>query len=203
MPDKEPIDPPKKKKKTDRTKYYASLLYPESATEGWEEILIQTHIPAFLSPLHDSDKNSDGSPKKPHYHLLLMFDGLKSMAQARAIFEQLGGVGCEAVDSLRGMARYLCHLDNPEKAQYEPAAVRSFGDVDYFKIIASASSKYTAAKEIIFWCAENQVTSYRQLMLYCTTEREDWFRALIDSTSLSMNVMQFMKSMAWEASKNG
>lgn len=52
-----------------------------------------------------------------------MFDGVKTIEQAKDLFEQIGGVGCEKVNSIRGYARYLCHLDNPEKAQYDQGAV--------------------------------------------------------------------------------
>ena len=58
-----------------RTRNFASIVYPESAPEDWKEILIQQFVPAFISPLHDQDVNPGGEIKKPHYHVILMFDG--------------------------------------------------------------------------------------------------------------------------------
>ena len=52
-------------------------------------------VQAFVSPLHDSDKKDDGSLKKSHFHVLMMYDGVKTPEQAREIFESFGGVGCE------------------------------------------------------------------------------------------------------------
>ena len=48
---------------------------------------------------------------------MIMYDGKKSIEQAKENFDKIGGVGCEIVNSTRGYARYLCHLDNPDKEQ--------------------------------------------------------------------------------------
>ena len=95
-----------------RTRNYATVLYLESAAENWRYILEQEFVPCFISPYHDKDINADGSIKKPHFHIIIMFDSVKSIDQAKAIFDKIGGVGCEKVNSIRGYARYLCHLDN-------------------------------------------------------------------------------------------
>lgn len=56
-----------------------------------------------------------------------MFDSVKTEKQAVEFFSTFGGVGCEVVNSSRAYARYLCHLDNPEKASYKIDQVRQFG----------------------------------------------------------------------------
>ena len=96
-----------------RRRCFATILYTESCSADYLQQLESMHIPAFLSPLHDNDLTEDGEKKKPHYHLMLMFQGKKSKEQVVQIFKKLGGVGCELVESKIGMARYLCHLDNP------------------------------------------------------------------------------------------
>ena len=104
----------KKSRATDnRKRNFATVVYPESAPENWQEILAGMFVPAFISPLHDKDINPTGEPKKPHYHVVVMNDGKKSIEQAQELFAAIGGVGCEVVQSIRGYARYLCHLDNP------------------------------------------------------------------------------------------
>ena len=58
-----------------RGRNFATMVYPESAPENWREILAGYFIPAFISPLHDKDLNPTGEPKKPHHHVMLMFEG--------------------------------------------------------------------------------------------------------------------------------
>lgn len=96
-----------------RTRNFATVVYPESASGDWMEKLADLKIKAFVSPLHDKDKNPDGEPKKAHYHVILMFDSVKSVEQVKEITDEIGGVGVEKINSLRGYARYLIHADNP------------------------------------------------------------------------------------------
>lgn len=183
-------------KKTDsRTRNFATIVYPDSAPEAWQEILSQQFIPAFISPLHDKDINPTGEPKKPHYHVILMFEGKKSVEQVNEIFNLIGGVGCEKVNSIRGYARYLCHLDNPEKAQYEQSAVRSMGGADYVGTIGLVLDKYKAIGEMIDYCKENKIVSYSDLLEYCRLERFDWFRVLCDNGTVVMK--EYLKSKSW------
>lgn len=183
-------------KKTDtRTRNFATIVYPDSAPEAWQEILSQQFIPAFISPLHDKDTNPTGEPKKPHYHVILMFEGKKSVEQVNEIFNLIGGVGCEKVNSIRGYARYLCHLDNPEKAQYEQSEVRSMGGADYVGTIGLVIDKYKAISEMIDYCKENNVVSYSDLLEYCRLERFDWFRVLCDNGTVVMK--EYLKSKSW------
>lgn len=110
-----------------RTRNFATVVYPESAPENWFDILAEMKIPAFVSPLHNMDVNPTGEVKKEHYHVMIMFEGVKTVEQALDVFRQIGGVEyCEQIQSLRGYARYLCHLDNPEKHQYNTEDVISF-----------------------------------------------------------------------------
>ena len=129
------------KKKDERKRNYATLVYPDSAPENWQEILSELKIPVFISPLHDKDVNADGKPKKPHYHVQFIFDGKKSDDQFKEIIAKFGGVGVEDVQSLRGYARYLCHLDNPDKAQYNTSMVKALGGADYFSVILPITEK--------------------------------------------------------------
>ena len=54
-----------------RFRNFATVVYPESAPEGWQETLSEQFVPAFISPLHEKDINPTGEPKKPHYHVLI------------------------------------------------------------------------------------------------------------------------------------
>lgn len=183
-----------------RTRNYATVVYPESAPSEWQEILSQQFVPAFISPLHDQDVNPTGEPKKAHYHVLIMFDSVKTKDQAEAIFKLIGGVGCEVVQSIRGYARYLCHLDNPEKAQYKQESVRSLCGADYSATIGLVTDKYKAIGEMIDYCKDNNIVSYSDLLEYCRMERFDWFRVLCDNGTVVMK--EYLKSKSWTNCQN-
>lgn len=179
-----------------RARNYTTIVYPESAPENWLDILDQQHVPALVSPLHDRDVNPDGEPKKPHWHVLVMFDGVKTVSQAKNLFEQIGGVGCQKVNSIRGSVRYLCHIDNPEKAQYKPKDVKSFCGVDYSEICALPSDKYVLIKNILAFCEENDVINFADLLVYASENHDDWFRVLCDGGTFV--VKEYIKARKWE-----
>lgn len=189
----------KANKAVSRTRNYATIVYPESAPDNWRDILSDFHVPSFISPLHDKDINPDGEPKKPHYHVLLAWEGPKTLEQAKAVVSKFGGVGCEPINSLRGYARYLCHLDNPEKYQYDQDAVVSLCGADFYSAIGLPTDKYKVVRDMILWCKENQVDSYAELLEYSSECRPDWFRALCDNCTVVMK--EYLKSVTWTESK--
>ena len=187
---------PESKTKDGRSRNYATVVYPESAPADWIDRLASFVIPCYVSPLHDSDVNPTGEPKKEHYHVLFCFEGKKSKEQISQIVETIGGVGCESVNSLRGYARYLCHLDNPEKHQYSIDDVKSFGGADYITAINLVTDKYKCIKEMIDYCKTNKVYVYADLLEYCSENRSDWFRVLCDNGTVVMK--EYLKSAHWK-----
>lgn len=185
----------KEKSGSGRTRNYATVVYPESAPDNWEVILSEQHIPILVSPLHCDDVNPNGEPKKPHYHIMVMYDSVKTVEQAKELFALVNGVGCEKVGSVRGYARYLCHLDNPEKAQYDVSSVRCMGGADYIGLIGLPTDKYTAIEEMMDFIDENGNFSFADLMRYARKNRNDWFRALCDNSSYVMK--EYCKSAQW------
>lgn len=106
---------------TKRSTYWATIIYPESEKMKVNEIkdyFNQRSIGFYLSPLHDKDKDEEGKDKKPHYHLLLKFSSLKSQSQVQIICGSITDVEPIIISNFKMYGRYLTHLDNPEKAQY-------------------------------------------------------------------------------------
>lgn len=178
-----------------RTRNFATVVYPESAPDDWFDTLVDFKVPAFVSPLHDQDINPGGEIKKAHYHVMIMFEGVKTQEQAQELFNQIGGVGCETIQSIRGYARYLCHLDNPEKHQYLQEQVRGLCGADYPSIIGLALDKYKAIGEMMDYCNSNTVVSYSALLEYARDNRFDWFRILCDCGTMVMK--EYLKSFKW------
>ncbi len=91
------------KKREYRTRNYATIVYEESSFKCWMEILKKQMVPAFVSPLHNKDINPTGELKKSHWHVIVMFDSMKTKKQAKELFDKIGGIGVEVVQSLRGL----------------------------------------------------------------------------------------------------
>lgn len=187
-------------KTVQRYRNFATVLYPESAPQDWKDILMKYAIPGFISPLHDKDVNPTGEPKKPHYHIMLMFEGKKTKDQVSLIFKSFGGVGCEDIKSARGYARYLCHKDNPEKAQYNQEEVISFGGADYQNIIGTAADKIKAINEMKEFCDKYDCSSFYLLSKYAGKNRPDWDKVLIETSAVYME--KWLKSRQW-SKENG
>lgn len=180
--------------KDGRGRNWACVVYTDSAPHNWLDILREAKIPLLISPLHDQDINPGGEAKKAHYHVMACYEGKKSYDQAKEFFDTFGGVGCEAVQSMRGYARYLCHLDNPEKAQYQIADVQAFG-MDYGSTIDLPTDRYKAIREMMFFCKDNGVTSFAALLEYAAEDKYDWFRILCDNGTYV--IKEYLKSITW------
>lgn len=183
-----------KRKAAQRARSYATIVYPDSAPADWMEKLEELHVPCLISPLHDQDINPDGTPKKPHFHVLLLFESVKSPQQVKEMLKKVKSVGCEKVNSVRGYTRYLCHLDNPEKHQYNPAGVQSLSGADYQSTVELASDRRETSREIISFCREYGIISFSSLIEYADAYREDWLVYLSKSGWL---VKEYLKSKAW------
>lgn len=183
------------KSNDNRIRNFATVVYPESAPSDWMEILQQKFVPAFISPLHEFDKNPTGEDKKPHYHVMLMFEGKKSDEQVKAIFDSIGGVGLERVNSLRGYARYLCHLDNPEKHQYQQDGVRCLCGADYATCIGLPTDDDKMIAEMEEFIDRYNVKSFYLLSSYARLHRTDWKRVLNRSCAIYMR--EYIKSRTW------
>lgn len=193
---------PKEKKETTeeppRSKSWACLIYPESALDNWMEKAKETKLKILISPLHDRDYDEKGTPKKPHHHVQVFYASPHSAAQARADFEAFGGIGAERVRDQKQMARYLCHLDNPEKAQYEPSAVVALNGMNYEPFLVADLDRVSVMKEIIRFIRENGLISFADLVDYAEANRADWFKVLSDSRTF---LQDYIKSFAWGIQK--
>lgn len=104
-----------------RSNVWCFVIYPDdSAPSNYLEIIRSWHIPALVSPVHDSDINADDTEKKKHIHVLLYFGvgANKSFDQVKVYTDQLFGTIPIRVNSVNAMIRYFIHKDNPEKHQY-------------------------------------------------------------------------------------
>ena len=159
------------------------MVYPESAPEEWQKLLAATHMKAFISPLHDRDTDNGGLIKKAHYHVVIMTDGPITQNRANELIEPFCGTkSAEYIKSLRGYARYLAHLDNPDKAQYDPAEIVALGGADLadaLRVNFSDNNKHQIIGEIIHYCEESGTHEFSVLVQYAMREHEDWLPVIV------------------------
>lgn len=182
-----------------RYRNWGAIVYPESAPEGWQDILKTLKVDGFISPLHDKDVNpSTGAPKKAHYHVLLMFPTMKTFAQASEVWQQIGAVPDRiSVQSVRGNARYLVHLDNPEKFQYDKRDIVQLGGADWEAVTHLPTDDYEAVKAMCAFIRANQIYSFSRFFDICVEKYDDWANMLIKGGVLGI-VKEYIRSCYWE-----
>lgn len=151
--------------RAENDKYYSRnwwfVFYPDDLPEDWKKRLQETHEKILISPLHEKDIRADGTPKKPHYHVIFIFQERKSVVQIEKMLLKLFPVLSDKGDicgiakffkseckekserypdfllneirigSLKGSVRYLVHADDPDKFQYDRSLIQALGGADY------------------------------------------------------------------------
>ena len=172
------------KRKEERTRNWAFLVYPDSVNENWVDELDEMHLRCAISPLHDKDtytadvvdkdsgevKHKKGELKKPHHHVIVVFDSVKAYSQVQEICRRIGANEVpKRLYDLKASLRYLCHLDNPKKAPYSIDDVVTLGGMEYGEEINSDKER------------ENEVSSEVSRILNLSAEHELWnFAAMAD-----------------------
>ena len=185
---------------------FTFLMYEDSAVEDWFEALTNMHIPAAVSPLHIGELKEDGTEKKPHYHVVLMYSQKHSIAQALEIVEELHGVPSLknnfkefVVGDLQLMLRYLCHLDNPEKKQFPIEDVRIIGALNYEAAIQQSADIIQTLVDITFFVHTNHMTNFAEFMCWCGENNRHWFE--IAATECTYYLATLIKTEAYSDGK--
>ena len=160
--------------KETRTRNWTIIIYPESAPSNWRDILDEEHIEWVESPLHNKDINATGETKKEHYHVLLMFGGVKSYDQVLEFVKPLNCPIPARCHNAKALVRYMAHLDNPDKFQYNISDIIAHGGVDIAELLRpSSSERYCIIKEMLEFVKEYNVIEFQDLIDYAFTKHFD------------------------------
>lgn len=127
-----------------KKRYWAFVLYPESAPPDWLDRLKQTGLRCAISPLHDKDLDPTGTPKKAHRHVLMCYDGPTTFNAVKTLVDGFNAPIPVPLESVKGYYRYLTHMDNPEKYQYDEKDVitlNGFNIADFTELTKSEVMK--------------------------------------------------------------
>lgn len=149
-----------------KKRYWAFVLYPESAPTNWREILQQTGLSIAVSPLHDKDIDPTGQPKKAHYHIILCYDGPTTYNNVKTnITDVLNQPIPIALEQVRGYFRYLTHKDNPDKYQYNEKDITIINDFDVDNYNDLTRSQVNSILiSLIKYISDNQIQEYSILL---------------------------------------
>lgn len=189
------------KRRNTRTRNWSFVVYPESMPDNWLEILNAERVPWILSPLHDKDIDPTGEPKKAHYHVLILYPGLKSFSQVQKLTDSLCAPIPQQCHSAKGLVRYMAHLDNPEKHQYSIRDITAYNgaDIEYY-LAPTSSERNMMIREMIQYIAENHIIHYSDFLDYAAFNRPyDWFPLLTSSASY---VIQIYIKSNWQRLNN-
>lgn len=166
-----------------RTRNWLFIFYPESCPAEWRDIIAEWQLGVYVSPLHDEDFTSEGEHKKAHYHGILCFDGPQTYSRALGLVSDLGCATCKPCNSLSAAVRYLCHLDSPDKAQYDVSDIEMWGPVDLSPIeIRSESVVDFKTTQLVRIIVENSITEFSELVDFVIAERSDLLSVLRGNT---------------------
>lgn len=177
---------------------WAFVLYPESAPADWLEQLQLTGLMGAISPLHDKDLDPTGEPKKPHYHVILVYGAPTTYNNVKALTDRLNQPIPQPLEQVRGYYRYLTHKDNPDKYQYSDTDIITFNGFDIADFVELSKSEVT---EIIFklqqLIRELGLTEYRDFMDFVQDNYDRTFYDVAASHTLFFN--SYLKSCRYSS----
>lgn len=168
-----------------KERYWTFILYEDSAPDDWKDILQKTGLSIAISPYHDKDINNDGEIKKPHYHILLCFNGPTTYNKVKSITDSLNATIPQRVLSCKGIIRYFTHKDNPEKYQYNDQDIFTLNGLDLKSFNdLTLSQQLSIKKDIILIIQTENITSYNELVnkYVMSYNDRDYFQVISSNT---------------------
>lgn len=146
-------------------RYWAAVGYPETLPKNWIEKLTETGLQIAISPLHNMDKQPDGTSKKEHYHIIFCYDGPTTFKHVKELCEELNMTIPIKLERIKGMYRYHLHLDDPDKYQYDDRDRILLGGFDTSMVNELTTIEVNKIlKELQIFIQDNFIYEYATLM---------------------------------------
>ena len=165
---------------TNTHRVWTGVIWEESMDPNMINNFEEEGIRAFIIR-HDKDKYNDGTLKKVHYHVTSVFQGKKSYDQISDLYKRCAGNGVNTVqyrEDICGAARYLCHLDNPNKFQYDVHEVICLNGADYLEAVTSTNDLNKYDQQIKLFVGEYGIYYFNVLSDYATFVVPDWHKCV-------------------------
>jgi len=185
-----------------RTRNWNIIVYPESAPENWRDIVDETRIEWVASPLHDKDVDPDGTIKKSHWHVLLLFEGVKTYEQVKEVADRINAPVPVKCQSVKGSIRYMAHKDHPDKFQYNWNDIVCYGGADLSALCApTATERLQIQKDILSFIRDNGLDEFSDLIDSIEKMKNDeWLNVALNYSTISINA--YLRSRRHKAEKS-
>ena len=176
-----------------KKRHWLFIVYPESSPENWIEQMKLTGVQFAVSPLHDKDRTITGELKKPHYHVIVIFDGPTTFLTASSFRAITKGPYPKVCEGLRGAYEYLTHMNEPDKEKYDSDKIQLFNG---FEIDLSKKDVTRIKKELVHIIIKENITEYMQFILYVlyNMEAEYYSVAMNDTYYFNTLITSFRNS---------
>lgn len=150
-----------------KNRYFQAVLYPDDPNfEHYHRYIVENYKEVTWI-IHDKDiANEDGDILKPHEHIMFKVGenarGVNSIAKEIGILPTMLG-GIKKIPFLR----YLIHLDNQEKTQYNVEQVQGELKDELKKILAKNNDEETELADITTLILNKRIKSNKDMLLYC------------------------------------
>lgn len=183
---------------------WALVCYPESLPQDWQDFLSKTGLEIAISPLHDKDINPDNTPKKSHYHVILVYQNPTTYKNVKEnVCEYLNCPAPQPLESVKGYYRYLTHRDNPEKYQYNDSEIITLNGFDINDMVNMTINELCAyLNKITDFIEDLHITEYRDLILLLKKDDDLRFLLPIAQTKTTF-INAYIKSYKYKNLEKG
>lgn len=190
-----------------RARYWMTEVYTENLPDDWRVCMDDIKVPWVEGPVHDKDlydarkdydKPHDVQYKKPHIHLIIHFDDVKSLSQLQDWYYFLKPFNngyFQQIANVRSYFHYLWH-DNtffPSKHEYNKDDVifHCGARYDEFEALSPAECNQVYA-DILSWIDVNGISEIATLQKFAFSNNiQDWIFVL---NRKSMMLYQYFSS---------
>lgn len=191
------------KRQGQRTRNWTVIFYPEDLPEDWKSMVDGLYFKWIEGPLHDKDLNADGKPKKAHHHTLFMFQNVKTQEQIENMLKELFGesetgaiIGVatpKQANDRCAIVRYMAHMDNPDKHQYDVNDIIGHNGADPAEVLKYSA---TETREMIIameeYIEDNEIVELADFSKAIRYDHPEWHTIL--ATKMTVYFNAFIRS---------
>lgn len=149
---------------TSKARYFCFEVYEDSAPSDWVDQLRASHGSYAISPLHTPEGG------KPHWHVMYKHGTTCLLSCAMNVIPKSVPANghVEVCNVPRQYMRYLCHMDDPDKQQFDGDPRDLIQTLGGFPLDLSrdftASERSAMRQELCQMIRENGITEYADLI---------------------------------------